>query len=558
MKINAVGYARISTIEQSKGESPNLQKKMITERAEKDGLNLIEIYSEAVSGKNIDARFEFQRLMQDAQKGKFQVLMVKDITRLGRSMIDLLNILETLKKLNITLITLTSDTDQNTPTGVLQTQMLSAFSEYERNLFRERVMGSKIALARKGSPNFQGYKPYGRLYDREKKTWSLDLSKANKLKIAADKYLNGISARNIAKEMNTSVNSLLRYFKNAGDKWAINFKDLDKPIEIPIPRILDDSTIQKLNERMAFLKKQNKEFIHKYVLSGYIFCMDCKYALTAQTQISTNGQFLKYYRHNANRNCKPFYVHLEKIEKAVFDTIFQNIYDEVAFTKAIRDSLPDEGYVKKLQTGITDQERQLNIINHQLEKLVELALEGALKKSTIKAKETALLEQRETITNKLEINKMTLSSLPDIDESKRKAEGIRIALMQYFKSADWQQRMSFDDKRKFLNWLFEGKDSQGTKYGIYISKIGQKVQFLIYCKLIYGAKTLLPDGSTTLKINGGFKKIINDFPEIVKDSESGEPEKRKLKRRNLKHNTKNVYHDNHLEIYNMKISGEVK
>ena len=56
--------------------------------------------------------------------------------------------------------------------------------------------------------------------------------------------------------------------------------------------------------------------------------------------------------------------------------------------------------------------------------------------------------------------------------------------------------MNFDDKRTLLHWLFDGKDKEGTPYGIYISKTGerkeQKIDYFIYGR-ITGLRTLKGD-----------------------------------------------------------------
>jgi hypothetical protein len=53
--------------------------------------------------------------------------------------------------------------------------------------------------------------------------------------------------------------------------------------------------------------------------------------------------------------------------------------------------------------------------------------------------------------------------------------------------------MSFDEKKTLLHWLFDGKDSKGTRYGIYVNKKkkgqGQKIDCFLYGR-ITGLRTI--------------------------------------------------------------------
>ena len=92
----AVGYIRVSTAEQKEeGYSLLGQRKNIEMFAEKQGYELIDVYAdEGISGKNIIKRPGVQRLLEDAKTGKFDVLIIWKLTRLGRSMKDVMNIAE--------------------------------------------------------------------------------------------------------------------------------------------------------------------------------------------------------------------------------------------------------------------------------------------------------------------------------------------------------------------------------------------------------------------------------------------------------------------------------
>ena len=66
--------------------------------------------------------------------------------------------------------------------------------------------------------------------------------------------------------------------------------------------------------------------------------------------------------------------------------------------------------------------------------------------------------------------------------------------MLYFGSMERLETMTFDEKREMLHWLFDGKDSEGTSYGIYITmKAKGTYDYFIYGRLVEGLRTVKGD-----------------------------------------------------------------
>ena len=76
-------------------------------------------------------------------------LYVWKIDRFARSLLDLLQILQTIDKAGATFSSITEPIDTSTPIGVLMVQLLGAFAQFERSIIRERcIAGQKIARAK--------------------------------------------------------------------------------------------------------------------------------------------------------------------------------------------------------------------------------------------------------------------------------------------------------------------------------------------------------------------------------------------------------------------------
>jgi DNA invertase Pin-like site-specific DNA recombinase len=127
-----VGYARVSTDDQHTENQIAQLKKAGCER----------IYKETASGGRWD-RPELQACLQHLRKG--DVLVVWKLDRLSRSLSDLLRILRKVDDEGAGFQSLTENVDTTTSAGRLMMNMLGSFSQFERDMIRERT---KLGLAR--------------------------------------------------------------------------------------------------------------------------------------------------------------------------------------------------------------------------------------------------------------------------------------------------------------------------------------------------------------------------------------------------------------------------
>jgi DNA invertase Pin-like site-specific DNA recombinase len=79
------------------------------------------------------------KLLNDARRRKFDVVMAWAIDRLGRSLIDLLGTIQILEACGVDLYLDQQSIDTTTPAGKLMFQVTGAFAEFERSMIRQRV-----------------------------------------------------------------------------------------------------------------------------------------------------------------------------------------------------------------------------------------------------------------------------------------------------------------------------------------------------------------------------------------------------------------------------------
>jgi DNA invertase Pin-like site-specific DNA recombinase len=130
-------YLRVSTDRQTI-ENQEIQLRQVAERR---GWEVVEIYNDAgISGaKGRKDRPGLDRMLNDASRGKFQVVMAWAIDRVGRSLIDLLTTIQQLEACGVDLYLDQQNIDTTTPMGKLIFQVTGAFAQFERAMIQQRI-----------------------------------------------------------------------------------------------------------------------------------------------------------------------------------------------------------------------------------------------------------------------------------------------------------------------------------------------------------------------------------------------------------------------------------
>ena len=140
-------YARVSTDKQTCENQLN-ELRTIAERMQY--IIVDEFIDEGISGvKTRLERPSLDALMKSATQRKFDMVMCWSIDRLGRSLQNLIEILNELQSLKVDLFFMQQGMDTSTSAGRMMFSIFGALAEYERNLIRERVCaGLQTAKAR--------------------------------------------------------------------------------------------------------------------------------------------------------------------------------------------------------------------------------------------------------------------------------------------------------------------------------------------------------------------------------------------------------------------------
>ena len=183
-------YTRVSTSMQVDGYSLDAQRDKLRKYAAYEDMIVAGEYSdEGFSGKNIQGRQEFQRMLNDIQDGKDDVsyVLVFKLSRFGRNAADVLNSLQLMQDFGVNLICVEDGIDSSKDAGKLMISVLSAVAEIERENIRTQTMAGREQKAREGKWN-GGFAPYG--YKLENGNLVIAEDEVEVIRVIYDRYIH--------------------------------------------------------------------------------------------------------------------------------------------------------------------------------------------------------------------------------------------------------------------------------------------------------------------------------------------------------------------------------
>ena len=132
-----IGYARVSTDDQN----PDLQLAALK------AAGCERVFTDKATGANVQ-RPQLIKCLKALKEG--DTLTVWKLDRLGRSLHDLIGLLDSLKARGVAFLSLTEAIDTATPTGRAMWQMVGILAELERSLIQERTKAGRSAAVARG------------------------------------------------------------------------------------------------------------------------------------------------------------------------------------------------------------------------------------------------------------------------------------------------------------------------------------------------------------------------------------------------------------------------
>jgi DNA invertase Pin-like site-specific DNA recombinase len=268
-------YVRIST----QLQHTDRQLEELNKIAEIESYDVVDTYIDVLSGfKDDEFRPQLKRLLEDAQKNKYEIVLFSEFSRLSRKVSDLTKFIEEFQANNIELYFQKQNqwVRKNNDLGTrILIQVLGVVSEYEIELFKERSISGKISAVKNRGINLGGLTAYGFKSEEGSKKLIIDEYEATIIRKIFTLYSEGKTAQYICDILNSEgikspYNVRLESSKNKRAEKGItekNYKKLDVENLVWVASSLNKILKNPLytGQRSINIKKKNTEGEAEYI-----------------------------------------------------------------------------------------------------------------------------------------------------------------------------------------------------------------------------------------------------------------------------------------------------
>jgi len=387
------------------GETLAKHKKILLKFAESQGLNIVKIREEIVSGESLVHRPQMLKLLKEVEKGMYNGVLCMDMDRLGRgNMQEQGLILETFKKSKTKIITTRKTYD-------LQDEFDEEYSEFEAFMARKelKIINRRLQRGRIRSVEDGNYigtlPPYGYeiYYEGKNRTLIPHPQQAPIVKIIFDLYVNNnMGCSKIANKLNQlgyktytgkkwSNHSVLNIIKNEVYTGRILWKktksikskkpNQDREVEvrpkdewINVPGKHDALISEKIFRQAQEILKSRYHIPYNTnvsnPLAGLIRCQICNSSMVFRTYTKSEPH-ITCYKNCGNKSSKYKYIE-QKLLRALMDWLKQCRADWIknrpVREKEISNIEIHKTALKNLKTELTELQKQKDSLHNLLER----------------------------------------------------------------------------------------------------------------------------------------------------------------------------------------------
>lgn len=328
---NAVIYARYSSHSQ-RDVSIEQQVQKCREYAEREGLTVVGIYSDAAMSGKTDKRPQFQRMMKDSTKGGFSYVIAWKSNRMGRNMLEAMINDVRLMEEGVRCRYVEEDFGDTASGRFALRNMMNVNQFYSENM-AEDIRRGLMDNASKCMVNVRpplGYKK------GEDGRFVIDNKTSPIVQEIFNRLLSGWSYADIAADLNRrGIKTAYGREWNKGSFHAMVknemyigvYKYSSVRIEGGVPALLDKEVFEEVQYRLRTKKNPigRSQNYSEYLLTGKLFCGYCKEPMVGASGTGRHGELHYYYvcqgRRKKKNGCKKKNVTREKIERQVIQAI---------------------------------------------------------------------------------------------------------------------------------------------------------------------------------------------------------------------------------------------
>lgn len=434
-------YARFSSDNQ-RDESIDAQIRIMEDYANRTGpWEILEPYIDRAKSATTDKRPAFQQMIEDAEEGKFDAVLVHKLDRFSRDKYSSAVYKHRLKKCGVRLISVTENLDGSPESIVLESVLEGMAQYYSANLSREVMKGlMENALNAKHT----GGKPALGYDVGSDGKYIINEKEAIIVKSIFDLYLEGKGYGQILNFLNEkgwktktgrsfSKSALYHILRNESYKGVYTFnkdksrgkfsnsiasseEDQTVRIENGMPAIVSQSDFDEIQKLLSYNKLSGgaQKAKEQYLLTGIAVCGECGSPMQGNSR--TGGNTDKMYRSYRcgckvnKKQCKNKEIRKNLIEEYVLDQLERMVLNERMVPEVVRSINEKIQEAKKSSKAeIKEVTATLTKVEEQIDKIVEIIMEG-VSLGSFKEKLARLEQEREELQVKL-------AKLRDIDSN---------------------------------------------------------------------------------------------------------------------------------------------
>lgn len=381
--MNAVIYARYSSHGQTE-QSIEGQLRDNYAWAEQHGIAVVGEYIDRALTGTKDQRPDFLRMIEDAAKRQFEIVIVWKLDRFARNRYDSAIYKARLKKYGVKVVSV-KEAIADSPEGIILEGLLESMAEYySANLSQNIKRGQRESMA-KGTW-CGGTIPLG--YKAVDKKLVIDPKDAELVRYVFSQYSQGVSKKQIVSELERrgikgkggkpmTINTFSRVLSNPAyiGQFTYNGQVIPELSE----RIIDDDTfnkVQQIIKRNAHAPAINKAKVD-YLLQGKAFCGYCGAPMGGECGRSKTGNMYHYYtcgNRKRKHACNKKNERKDFIEWYIVEQTMQYILTPARAARVAK-AVVNEYKKEFSDSRIDDLEKALQQIDRELDKLVDAIVE---------------------------------------------------------------------------------------------------------------------------------------------------------------------------------------
>lgn len=470
--MDGVIYARYSSHNQ-KEESIEQQVEECMAFAAANNINIVEVYADkAISGKT-DKRKNFQRMMRDAEKRKFTVVIAYKSNRIARNMLNALSYENRLESYGIRTLYAKEEFGDTAAGRFALRTMMNVNQFYSENMAEDirRGMADNAADCKVNGRLPLGYKNVGGYY-------TVDETSAAIVREIFERFLNEETFASIAADLNgrglrTSLGnpwnkgSFHRLLQN--DNYIGTYRHSGVVRENGIPAIITKEVFYAVQERLKTKKNPQgrKRDCADYLLTGKLYCGHCKSFMVGISGTGKHGELHYYYTCNDRRTgggCKKKNVKRDWIEQKIAELTKDLILQDDVIEWIADNALEFQKQARR-SVEITTMEDRLSEARKAAKNIVA-AIEQGIFTATTRARLLELEEEISTLEKSLVIARSAnqpiekeriIYSLEKLREGNVEDKAYQAKLISTFVKAVYL----WDDKIR-IDYYYSGKKNSVT------------------------------------------------------------------------------------------------